>query len=691
MKNIPIPSEHAYLKSLTDKVEHFIRRLRWKAYWYDKKSKDNANEDEEFTSTWGFKTTKTPPTNVHLKAFEDELYEMIRNIEFTTVRDQFLSQLSRDVKEIRSSEKVLVFADKSTNIYEVEKEEYNTLLNNNITTTYKKTNSEVKDAIDREAKVIADKLGLTDKMERLAEKPAFVTLKDHKENFRSHPKCRLINPAKSEVGHVSKAILERVVAAVAEETQLNQWRNTSTVIEWFKNTKYKSQSRFIKFDICEFYPSISEELLDKAIAFARTITPITDSELNIIKHSRKSLLFSNTGTWIKKNNELFDVTMGSFDGAEVCELVGLYLLNRLTQLTGNKVGTGLYRDDGLAVIRSTSGRRMDKLRKDIIELFRSEGLSITIETNLRITDFLDVTFNLGTGKYYPYRKPENKPLYIDARSNHPRSVIKELPKMINRRISDLSCDAEQFEKAKAPYEEALRESGYEPEFKFTRTVNKRIRNRKVLWFNPPYSKSVKSNVGEIFLDLVQKHFTPQHHFRKIFNANTIKLSYSCMPNVANIIKQTNSHILHQPATNRDGLCNCRTQECPMEGKCLDSCIAYQADVTAGGEEYRYIGIVQGEWKERWNDHNTSFRLRQYENKTELSKLIWSLKDEGTPYSIKWSVAAHAHPYKCGSRKCDLCMTEKTLIARTRHPGILNKRSEIVSKCRHRNKFTLNSL
>ena len=70
----------------------------------------------------------------------------------------------------------------------------------------------------------------------------------------------------------------------------------------------------------------------------------------------------------------------------------------------------------------------------------------------------------------------------------------------------------------------------------------------------------------------------------------------------------------------------------MEGKCLDSCIAYQADVTAGGEEYRYIGIVQGEWKERWNDHNTSFRLRQYENKTELSKLIWSLKDEGTPYS-----------------------------------------------------------
>ena len=123
---------------------------------------------------------------------------------------------------------------------------------------------------------------------------------------------------------------------------------------------------------------------------------------------------------------------------------------------------------------------------------------------------------------------------------------------------------------------AERESGYEPGFKFTRTGHKRIRNRKVLWFNPPYSKSVKTNVGEIFLDLVQKHFTPQHHFHRIFNANTIKLSNSRMPNVANIIKQTNSRILHQPAANRDGLCNCRAQDCPMEGKCLDSCIAYQA-------------------------------------------------------------------------------------------------------------------
>ena len=94
-------------------------------------------------------------------------------------------------------------------------------------------------------------------MERLAEKPAFVTLKDHKEQFRTDPKCRLINPAKSEMGHVSKTMLEDVIANVKEATGLNQWRNTTSVIDWFKNIPDKSHTRFIKFDICEFYPSIS--------------------------------------------------------------------------------------------------------------------------------------------------------------------------------------------------------------------------------------------------------------------------------------------------------------------------------------------------------------------------------------------------------------------------------------------------
>ena len=325
LKNIPIPSQTSYLKCLTDKVGNFIRRLRWKAFWLEKRADSSNSQASEISSNYGFQTTNTPPSNIHLKAFEDELYDMIRDVKFTKRRDQFQSQLHDDVKAIRTSNKVLVFADKTSNLYEADKEDYTKLLRDNITKTYRKADPGVKKEIDKEAKILAEDLGLSGRIEQFAEKPAFVTLKDHKDDFRTNPKCRLINPAKSEMGHVSKATLSRIVASVSTSTQLNQWRNSTTVIEWFKKLDHKQHSRFIKFDICEFYPSITEELLDKAIAFACTKTNFPDAELKIIKHCRKSLLFSNSDAWVKKDGNLFDVTMGSFDGAEICELVGLYL------------------------------------------------------------------------------------------------------------------------------------------------------------------------------------------------------------------------------------------------------------------------------------------------------------------------------------------------------------------------------
>ena len=71
----------------------------------------------------------------------------------------------------------------------------------------------------------------------------------------------------------------------------------------------------------------------------------------------------------EKDTNLFDVTMGSFDGAEVCELVGLYILSKLQALLG-QANIGLYRDDGLAVVQRESGRRLDNLRKEIIQMFK---------------------------------------------------------------------------------------------------------------------------------------------------------------------------------------------------------------------------------------------------------------------------------------------------------------------------------
>ena len=93
---------------------------------------------------------------------------------------------------------------------------------------------------------------------------------------------------------------------------------------------------------------------------------------------------------------------------------------------------------------------MDKLRRKIVALFKEESLFITINTNLDEIDFLDVIFNLKTGKYFPFRKPSNNPLYINYKSNHPPPIIKELPKMINERIYDLSCNEEEFKVGLSP-------------------------------------------------------------------------------------------------------------------------------------------------------------------------------------------------------------------------------------------------
>ena len=153
--------------------------------------------------------------------------------------------------------------------------------------------------------------------------------------------------------------------------------------------------------------------------------------------------------------------MGSYDGAEVCELVGLYILHKLTSTypSGN---IGLYRDDGLAVFKNMSTRSLDKTRKEFSKILGELGLQITAQSNLKIVNYvyLDVTLNLSTGKFCPYRKPDNHPLYINTKSNHPPSITKHLQATISTRISGLSCDPDEFNKASQVYNDALKISSY---------------------------------------------------------------------------------------------------------------------------------------------------------------------------------------------------------------------------------------
>ena len=110
---------------------------------------------------------------------------------------------------------------------------------------------------------------------------------------------------------------------------------------------------FIQFDIENFYPSITREY--KSIQFGKEITSIPDEDLDIIIQSRKTILFHNQEPWIKREgDEDFIVPMGCYEAAEVCELVGSHLLNKLSKIV-DKESVGLYRDDGLGVLRSLSG------------------------------------------------------------------------------------------------------------------------------------------------------------------------------------------------------------------------------------------------------------------------------------------------------------------------------------------------
>ena len=309
----------------------------------------------------------------------------------------------------------------------------------------------------------------------------------------------------------------------------------------------------------------------KALDFASKYRPISSHERDIILHAKRSLLFSNDSTWEKKSsNGLFDVTMGSFDGAETCELVGCYLLSLLNDKYGQRIG--LYRDDGLAAFNK-SPQEIEKIKKELCKIFRENDLKITTEANKSNVNFLDVALDLQSGKHYPYTKEGNVPLYVHKKYNHPPSILKNIPDSINKRLSEISSDRECFDNAKTVYQEALNKSGYNCNLSYNESPNERQSSRKngprnILWYNPPFSKNVKTNVGKCFLTLIDQHFPKSNPLHKIFNRSTLKLSYKA------IISNHNKAQISKSDPTDDSNCNCRNSStCPMNGKYNDRPVA----------------------------------------------------------------------------------------------------------------------
>ena len=198
-KNIPIPSERNYKLQLVEKIEIFIKRMRWKAIMYNAGCKENRNVEK-----YGLKTLHSPKQVKELSAFEKELIAVVKNIKFRNARSDFQTTLQEDIRLIHNSKKTMTFADKTCNMYRLTKEEHNKLLRNAVTSKYKKTNTKIKDKINKKGKEILKNKEALHRLDINEESNCFFTLKDHKENFQNNPTVRLINPAKNEIGRISK-------------------------------------------------------------------------------------------------------------------------------------------------------------------------------------------------------------------------------------------------------------------------------------------------------------------------------------------------------------------------------------------------------------------------------------------------------------------------------------------------------
>ena len=687
LKSIPNPNKREYLLKFTEQTEKFGKRLLWRTFH----AKNPGNERKK--NTYGFKTQESPPMDDEAKPFLDELFGIIPKIKFGPNTNNFQNELKEDIAKVKKSEEMLVKGDKTDNIYKVPLEEYEAKVLSELTKDYKKVDRSELDELNREAAAICRELDIEERVMKFCESEVFITYKDHKEDFNLRQKVRLINPSMSFIGRISKQILEKANKSIREKTGYRQWTNSSQPVEWFKNIERKKEYTFVKYDVDTFYPDISAELFKRALEHGRKYVEIDKNEEKILWHARRGYAVWKKEVWAKIKGSEFDVAIGSPDGAEVAEFVGLYLLSKVTKILPN---SGLYRDDGAGVTIAT-GPQVSRLEKRLHAAFKEEGLKITTEVNIKKMDFLDFEMCLDTGTVRPWRKPGSKISYINTSSAHPKANIRALPNMIQTRLSELSSSAKEFEEVVEPYVEELKSAGYREvnlEYK-EKSKGKRNRKRKIMYFNPPFSPCVQTNITRIFNSLLTKYFKKGTLMGKLFNSNNCKISYSTMPNLKQFISGHNKKILrkNEPKKAEKG-CNCRggVQSCPVEGQCLKQEVIYEVEVVAQQQEDKsYIGSTATTFKERFGNHKSDCKLEHRRHATKLSGYVWELRDKNLQATLNYKIKESAPAYNPVTDKCRLCLVEKLEILLADEKKYINDRSELMAKCRHTNKFILSGI
>ena len=164
-----------------------------------------------------------------------------------------------------------------------------------------------------------------------------------------------------------------------------------------------------------------------------------------------------------------------------------------------------------------------------------------------------------------------------------------------------------------------------------------------------------------------------------------------MQSIKSVTNNHNMKVLNNTAETEES-CNCRNKNnCPLDGKCLTPNIIYEAQITSNQLNYKkkvYIGTAETDFKHRFNNHTKLFILEHYENDTELSQEYWTIKRNHFTPKATWRIIKKCAPFNTTKRKCCLCLNEKFEIASYKGDNLLNKRSELISKCRHQNKLIL---
>ena len=216
--------------------------------------------------------------------------------------------------------------------------------------------------------------------------------------------------------------------------------------------------------------------------------------------------------------------------------------------------------------------------------------------------------------------------------------------------------------------------------------------RQIIWFNPPYSKNITTEVGNFFLSSIDKHFPPHYKLHELFNRKDVKISYSCLPNIKSIINTYNRKIIYPSPTIGRRTCNCiNISQCPLQQRCLSNNILYQASITPLGDNSEikvYYGICEITFKLGDANHKKSSSHKNHKSDTELSNKFWRIKDNKPNANITWEILGRHQAYYTSSKRYSLCLNEKLKIVLHRGSNMLNRRTKILNKCRHKRKYAL---